>query len=69
MAVWTSVVSASTAAQARRFAREERQDVNREWTKKPTAAIVRRQPASALPHGVARGRRRDEADSAAARPR
>ena len=44
-----------------RFAREERQDVNREWTKPPTAAKVRRQPASALPHGCARGRRGDEA--------
>ena len=52
VAVWTSVVRCTTAAQARRFAVEERQDVNREWTKKPTAAIVRRQPAKALPHGA-----------------
>jgi hypothetical protein len=50
VAVWTSVVRCRTAAQALRFARAERQDVNREWTKKPTAAIVRRQAASALPH-------------------
>ena len=54
VAVWTSVVRCRTAAQALRFARAERQDVNREWTKKPTAAIVRRQAASALPsHSLA----------------
>ena len=52
VAVWTSVVRCKTPAQARRFAAEERKDVNREWTKKPTAAIVRRQPAKALPHGA-----------------
>jgi hypothetical protein len=52
VAVWTSVVQCRTAAQARRFAREERKDVNREWTKKPTAATVRRQPASSLPRGA-----------------
>jgi hypothetical protein len=52
VAVWTSVVQCGTAAQARRFAREERKDVNREWTKKPTAATVRRQSASSLPHGA-----------------
>ena len=52
VAVWTSVVKCRTAAQARRFARSERQDVNREWTRPPTAAKVRRQPASALPHGA-----------------
>jgi hypothetical protein len=51
VAVWTSVVRCKTAAQARRFAAEERQDVNREWTKKPTAAIVRPQPAESLPSG------------------
>jgi len=45
-------VRCKTPAQARRFAAEERKDVNREWTKKPTAAIVRRQPAKALPHGA-----------------
>lgn len=52
VAVWTSVVRCRTAAQAVRFARAERSDVNREWTKKPTAAKVRRQSASALPHGA-----------------
>lgn len=52
VAVWTSVVRCRTAAQARRFAAEERKDVNREWTRKPTAAIVRHQPASALPEGA-----------------
>jgi hypothetical protein len=52
LAVWTSVVQCKTAAQARRFALAERQDVNREWTKKPTAAKVRRQAANALPHGA-----------------
>jgi hypothetical protein len=52
VAVWTSVVQCGTAAQARRFAHEERRDVNREWTKKPTAATVRRQLASSLPHGA-----------------
>ena len=50
--VWTSVVQCRTAAQARRFARAERKDVNREWTKAPTAAKVRRQAASKLPHGA-----------------
>ena len=52
VAIWTSVVKCKTAAAAVRFARAERQDVNREWTKPPTAAKVRRQPASALPHGA-----------------
>lgn len=52
VAIWTSVVKCKTAAQARRFAREERKDVNREWTKPPTAAKVRPQRASALPHGA-----------------
>jgi hypothetical protein len=52
VAVWTSVVQCRSAAQAVRFAHEERSDVNREWTKAPTAAKVRRQPASALPHGA-----------------
>ena len=52
VAVWTSVVECRTAAQARRFARAERKDVNREWTKPPTAAKVRRQAASKLPHGA-----------------
>jgi len=35
-----------------RFARAERKDVNREWTKKPTAATVRAQKPTALPHGA-----------------
>jgi hypothetical protein len=52
VAVWTSVVECRTAAQARRFARAERKDVNREWTKAPIAAKVRRQAASKLPHGA-----------------
>lgn len=52
VAIWTSVVKCKTAAAAVRFARAERRDVNREWTKPPTAAKVRRQPASALPHGA-----------------
>ena len=52
VAVWTSVVRCRTAAQAVRFARAERKDVNREWTKPPTAAKVRQQPASALPKGA-----------------
>ena len=52
VAVWTSVVSCRTAAQAVRFARAERKDVNREWTKKPTAATVRAQKPTALPHGA-----------------
>ena len=52
VAVWTSVVRCRTAAQAVRFARAERKDVNREWTRKPTAAKVRRQPASSLPQGA-----------------
>jgi hypothetical protein len=52
LAVWTSVVQCKSAAQALRFARAERQDVNREWTRKPTAAKVRRQSASALPRGA-----------------
>jgi hypothetical protein len=52
VAVWTSVVRCKTAKQARRFAVEERQDVNLEWTKKPTAAVVRRQPAESLPSGA-----------------
>src|SRR3954447_23595363 len=51
VAVWTSVVQCGTPALARRFAREERQDVNREWTRKPTAATVRKQAASKLPPG------------------
>jgi hypothetical protein len=52
VAVWTSVVRCRSAAQALRFARAERKDVNREWTKKPTAATVRAQSATALPHGA-----------------
>jgi hypothetical protein len=52
ISVWTAVVECRTAAQARRFSREERQDVNREWTKPPTAAKVHRQTASALPRGA-----------------
>ena len=52
VAVWTSVVSCRTAAQALRFARAERKDVNREWTKPPTAATVRAQRCHALPHGA-----------------
>ena len=51
VAIWTSVVQCRSSAQARRFAREERQDVNREWTQPPTAAKVRRQAASQLPPG------------------
>jgi hypothetical protein len=51
VAVWSSVVQCKSAAQARRFARDERNDVNREWTKKPTAATVRHQPANSLPRG------------------
>jgi hypothetical protein len=51
VAVWTSVVQCGTAIQARRFAREERQDVNKEWTEAPTAAKVRNQTASKLPRG------------------
>jgi hypothetical protein len=51
VAIWTSVVQCRTATQARRFAREERQDVNTEWTKAPTAAKVRAQAASKLPPG------------------
>jgi hypothetical protein len=52
VAVWTSVVRCRTAAQAVQFARAERKDVNSEWTKKPTAATVHGQQASALPHGA-----------------
>lgn len=52
ISVWTAVVECRTAALARRFSREERQDVNREWTKPPTAAKVHRQRASALPRGA-----------------
>jgi hypothetical protein len=52
ISVWTAVVECRTAALARRFSREERQDVNREWTKPPTAAIVRPQSASKLPRGA-----------------
>jgi hypothetical protein len=52
ISVWTAVVVCRTPALARRFSREERQDVNREWTKPPTAATVRRQSASALPRGA-----------------
>jgi hypothetical protein len=52
ISVWTAVVECRTAALARRFSREERQDVNREWTKPPTAAKVRRQAASSLPPGA-----------------
>jgi hypothetical protein len=52
VAVWTSVVQCRTAALARRFALAERKDVNREWTRAPIAAKVRRQPARALPHGA-----------------
>lgn len=51
VAVWTSVVVCKSAAQARRFAQAERADVNREWTKAPTAAKVRRQAATSLPRG------------------
>jgi len=51
ISVWTAVVECRTAALARRFSREERQDVNREWTKKPTAATVRAQKPTALPPG------------------
>ena len=52
VAVWTSVVRCRTAAQAVRFARAERKDVNREWTKQPTAATVHAQKPTALPHGA-----------------
>ena len=52
VAVWTSVVRVPHGGAGRRFARAERKDVNREWTKAPTAAKVRRQAASALPHGA-----------------
>jgi hypothetical protein len=52
ISVWTAVVECRTAALARRFSREERQDVNREWTKPPTAAKVHRQAASSLPRGA-----------------
>jgi hypothetical protein len=52
ISIWTAVVECRTAALARRFSREERKDVNREWTKPPTAAKVRRQAASALPPGA-----------------
>ena len=52
IAVWTAVVECRTTGLARRFSREERQDVNREWTKPPTVAKVRRQTASALPRGA-----------------
>jgi hypothetical protein len=51
VAIWSSVVQCSTPAQARRFAHAERLDVDREWTKKPTAAKVRSQAASKLPPG------------------
>jgi hypothetical protein len=51
VAVWTSFVQCGTPALARRFAREERQDVNKEWTRKPTEATVRNQAASKLPKG------------------
>jgi len=52
ISVWTAVVECRTDALASRFSREERQDVNREWTKPPTAAIVRPQSASKLPRGA-----------------
>jgi hypothetical protein len=52
ISVWTAVVECRTTALALRFSREERQDVNTEWTKPPTAAIVRKQPASKLPRGA-----------------
>jgi hypothetical protein len=52
IAVWTAVVECKTAALARRFSREERQDVNREWTKPPNSAKIRRQSATKLPHGA-----------------
>jgi hypothetical protein len=52
ISIWTAVVECRTAALARRFSREERQDVNREWTKPPTQAKVRHQAASALPRGA-----------------
>jgi hypothetical protein len=51
IAVWTAVVECRTAALARRFSREERQDVNKEWTKPPTVAKVHAQAASKLPRG------------------
>jgi hypothetical protein len=52
IAVWTAVVECRTARLARRFSREERQDVNKEWTKPPTVAKVHAQAASALPRGA-----------------
>ena len=52
VAVWTSVVRCTYGRAGARFARDERQDVNREWTKKPTAAIIRHQPASSLPQSA-----------------
>ena len=52
ISVWTAVGECRSAALARRFSREERQDVNREWTKPPTAAKVQRQTASSLPRGA-----------------
>jgi hypothetical protein len=52
IAVWTAVVECNTSMQARRFSREERRDVNREWTMPPNSAKIRRQAASALPQGA-----------------
>jgi hypothetical protein len=52
IAVWTAVVECRSSALARRFSREERQDVNREWTKPPTVAKVHPQLASKLPRGA-----------------
>jgi len=52
IAVWTAVVECRSSALARRFSREERQDVNREWTKPPTVAKVHSQSASKLPRGA-----------------
>jgi hypothetical protein len=52
IAVWTAVVECKTAALARRFSREERRDVNREWTKPPNSAKIHRQAASKLPRGA-----------------
>jgi hypothetical protein len=52
IAVWTAVVECRSSALARRFSREERQDVNREWTEPPTVAKVHPQSASKLPRGA-----------------
>jgi hypothetical protein len=52
IAVWTAVVECRSSSLARRFSREERQDVNKEWTKPPTVAKVHAQSASKLPRGA-----------------